>query len=70
MKSRNKTFICGKDAELVPHLLLHCSMAYQLWVLIFYMFGHQVWVQHGTIQEVLHSWRGVGLGRGIGRRGL
>ena len=54
--------MCRADAESIPHLLLHCSVAHQLWTVAWVIFG-MVWVQPGTVREVLLSWEGGRVGR-------
>ena len=54
--------MCQKDAESISHLLLHCPVAYQLWVVALSFFG-MTWVQPGTVLNVLWSWRGGRVGK-------
>ena len=54
--------LCRENAETVDHLLLHCSVAHQLWSLLFAMFG-MTWVQPGSVQRVLWSWQGGRVGK-------
>lgn len=55
---------CCRDVESVDHSPIHCSTASRLRFLIVRLFGlGWVWVQLGTILEVLMSWRGVRVGR-------
>ena len=54
--------MCRSDAESIPHLLLHCRVAYQLWTVALAVFG-MVWVQPGTVTEVIWSWRGGRVGQ-------
>ena len=44
--------LCKQSGESVDHLLLHCSMALELWSLVFGLFGVD-WVMPG---KVLHLW--------------
>ena len=46
--------LCKQSGESVDHLLLHCSMARELWSLVFGLFGVD-WVMPG---KVLHLWAG------------
>ena len=45
---------CG---ESVDHLLLHCSIAFELWSLMFCLFGLH-WVMPLKVLEVFESWQG------------
>ena len=49
-------------SETVDHLLLHYSVASQMWVLVFAIFG-LTWVQAGLVAAVLSSWSGGRVGR-------
>ena len=35
----SRCLLCGKDEESLDHLLLHCPKVYNLWPLIFMIFG-------------------------------
>ena len=54
--------MCCEAAETVDHLLLHCSVASQLWSLVFAIFGLR-WVQASSVGLVLLSWNGGRVGR-------
>ena len=58
----NRCCMCGSAEETVDHLLVHCSIASQLWSLIFALFG-VTWVQSGSVSSVLWSWSGSHVGR-------
>ena len=45
---------CG---ESVDHLLLHCPIAYELWSMVFCLFGIH-WVMPYHISKLLGSWQG------------
>ena len=45
---------CG---ESVDHLLLHCSIAWELWSLVFCLFGIR-WVMPHTVLELFEAWQG------------
>ena len=49
--------MCKSCGETVDHLLLHCPIAYELWTMVFYLFGI-----YGTmlpkVIELLASWQG------------
>ena len=53
--------MCRSDAESIPHLLLHCRVAYHLWTVALALFG-MVWVQPGSVVDVLWSWKGESVG--------
>ena len=45
-----------RDEEIVEHLLLHCSMARELWDMVFTIFGIQ-WVMPRRVVDLLHCWQ-------------
>ena len=45
-------YMCKRCGESVDHLLLHCSIAWELWSLVFYLFGIQ-WAMPHTVLELL-----------------
>ena len=49
-------FMCKRCGELVDHLLLHCSIAYELWSMVFCLFGIH-WVMPYKVSELLASWQ-------------
>ena len=50
----------------MDHLLLHCPIAYELWYMVFCLFGIH-WVMSYKVNEVLASWQGkFGRQRNIG----
>ena len=49
--------MCKRCGESVDHLLLHCSIAWELWSLVFYLFGIQ-WVMSHTVLELFEAWQG------------
>ena len=59
-------FMCKRCRKSVDHLLLHCPIAYDLWSMVFYLFGIH-WVMPYKVSEVLVSWQGkFGTHRNIG----
>ena len=59
-------FMCKRCGESVDHLLLHCPIAYDLWSMVFCLFGIH-WVMLYKVSEVLASWQGkFGRHRNIG----
>ena len=49
--------MCLKHVESIPYLLLHCSLAHQLWTVALALF-RMVWVQPRSIDAALWSWKG------------
>ena len=47
--------MCCCGGETTDHLLLHCSVAADLWSWVFHSFGVQ-WVISGTVDSLLSSW--------------
>ena len=61
---RNRGFIipnwccmCLRNGESVDHLFLHCSVAADLWSLVFGLFGVQ-WVMARSVLDLFSSWLG------------
>ena len=50
-------YMCKRCGESVDHLPLHCSIAWELWSLVFCLFGIQ-WVMPHTIFELFEAWQG------------
>jgi hypothetical protein len=49
--------MCKKAGETVDHLLLHCPFAWELWSMVFELFG-VLWVMPRSIVEMLECWQG------------
>ena len=49
--------MCKKSGELVNHLLLHCPIAYDLWSMVWALFGLQLVMPHG-VSDLFSSWQG------------
>ena len=49
--------MCKRCGESVNHLLLHCPIAYELWPMVFCLFGIH-WVMPYKVSELLASWQG------------
>jgi hypothetical protein len=49
--------MCKKGGEIVDHLLLHCPFAWELWSMVFDLFG-VLWVMPRSIVEMLDCWQG------------
>lgn len=49
--------MCKQDGDSVDHLLLHCSMARQLWALVLYLFGVH-WDVPKRVVDLLACWKG------------
>ena len=50
-------YMCKRRGELVDHLLLHCPIAYELWSLVFFLFGLH-WVMPLKVVELFEFWQG------------
>ena len=50
-------YMCKRCGELVDHLLLHCPVAFELWSLVFCLFGLH-WVMPHKVIELFESWQG------------
>ena len=49
--------MCKRCGQSVDHLLFHCPIAYDLWSMVFCLFGIH-WVILYKVSEVLASWQG------------
>ena len=49
--------MCKKSGESVNHLLLHCPFAYDLWSMVWALFGLQ-WVMPHGVSDLFSSWQG------------
>jgi exonuclease III len=49
--------MCKQSGESVDHLFLHCTVATDLWSMVFGMFGVQ-WVMPHTVLDLFHGWLG------------
>ena len=50
-------YMCKRCGEFMDHLLLHCPIAWELWSLVFYLFGIH-WVMPHTVLELFEAWQG------------
>jgi len=50
--------MCKRCGESVDHLLHHCPIAYELWSMVFCLFGIIHWVMPYHVRELLASWQG------------
>ncbi|KAK9995838.1 hypothetical protein SO802_020524 [Lithocarpus litseifolius] len=50
-------YMCKGCGESVDHLLLHCPIAWELWSLVFCLFGVQ-WVMPYSVLELFEAWQG------------
>ena len=50
-------YMCKSCGESVDHLLLHCSIAWELWSLVFCLFGIQ-WVMPRSVLELFEAQQG------------
>ena len=48
---------CKSDEESVDHFLLHCTVAYEMWSMIFGLFGIS-WVMLRNVLDLLNCWQG------------
>ena len=53
--------MCKRNGESVDHLLIHCPIAFDLWSMVFTLFGIH-WVMPKTVVDLLACWQGK-LGR-------
>ena len=58
----NRCCMCETAGESVNHLLVHCSVAAQLWSIVLSIFGMSR-VQSRTVVSVLQSWSGGRVGK-------
>ena len=49
--------MCKRSGESVDHLFLHCSVAMELWSMVFGMFGVH-WVMPCTVMDLFCTWLG------------
>ena len=49
--------MCKKCGESVDHLLFHSPITYELWSMVFCLFGIH-WVMLYKVSELLASWQG------------
>jgi hypothetical protein len=52
-------FMCKRAGESVNHLMIHCEYAWELWSMIFCLFGVS-WAILQTTYDLLHCWRRKG----------
>ena len=50
-------YMCKSNGESVDHLLLHCSIVYKLWSMVFTLFDIH-WAMPKTVVELLACWQG------------
>ena len=50
-------YVCKKSGESVNHLLLHCPIAYELWSMVWTLFG-LLWGMPQSVTDLLSSWQG------------
>ena len=50
-------FMCKRNVESVDHHLNHCSIAFDLWYMVFTLFGIH-WVMLKMVVELLACWQG------------
>ena len=50
-------YMCKSNGESVDHLLLHCPIVYELWSMVFILFGIH-WAMPKIVVELLACWQG------------
>ena len=53
----DQCYMCKSNGESVNHLLLHCHNVYELWSMLFTLFGIY-WAMTKTMVELLACWQG------------
>ena len=48
-------YMCKRSGELVNHLLLHCPIAFELWSMVWSLFGG-IWVMPQSVANLFASW--------------
>ena len=61
--------MCCCFAESVDHLLIHCPVAYSLWVQMLQAFGIQ-WVMPGFVESLVSCWSKIGWGNFLQTYGI
>ena len=51
-------YMCKRSGELVNHLLLHCPIAFELWSMVWSLFGG-IWVMPQSVANLFASWQGL-----------
>lgn len=49
--------MCKRDEEMVDHLLMHCTLAREMWDFVFALFGIY-WVMPRRVIDLLACWQG------------
>ena len=55
IKVLDQCCMCKKDGESVDHLLLHCPIAYELWTMVFCLFGIE-WIMPKRVINMFAAW--------------
>ena len=50
-------YMCKRNGESVDHLFLHCPIAFEMWTMVFTLFGIY-WVMPKTLVDLLACWQG------------
>ena len=53
----NRCPLWGVDEETIEHILLHCTKVWDIWALLFALFG-VTWVLPCSVREMLLGWQG------------
>ena len=57
IKVLDQCCMCKKDGESVDHLLLHCPIAYELWTMVFCLFGIE-WIMPKRVIDMFSARKG------------
>ena len=49
-------YMCKRSGESVNHLLLHCPIAFELWSIVWSLFG-VIWVMPQSVADLFASWQ-------------
>lgn len=60
----NRCYMCRQDAETTNHLLLHCSVVYDIWCMFYSIFGLS-WVMPQITKEAVEVWSSWKVGKSI-----
>ncbi|XP_019234325.1 PREDICTED: uncharacterized protein LOC109214820 [Nicotiana attenuata] len=60
----NRCYMCRQAAETTNHLLLHCSVVYDIWCMFYSIFGLS-WVMPQSTKEAVEVWSSLKAGKSI-----
>ena len=55
IKVLDQCCMCKRDGESMDHLLLHCPIAYELWTMVFCLFGIE-WIMPKRVINMFAAW--------------